>query len=120
MLKRAGSKYLSLYLICTFLIIIRILEIVLRLDLSKLLGGQGFNVDSQLAYNGLSFPVTTLADTRANRYLFIDMKKAIELAHFYNIPTEPLKQPAKTRGFSGSAGPQITHTIKLHLIIGRQ
>ena len=93
---------------------------VLRLDLSKLLGGQGFNVDSQLAYNGLSFPVTTLADTGANRYLFIDTKKAIELARFYNIPTEPLKQPAKTRGFSGSAGPQITHAIKLHLIIGRR
>ena len=90
----------------------------MEIDLSKLLGGQGFHVDSQLAYNGLSFPVTTLADTGANGYLFIDTKKAIELARFYNIPTEPLKQPAKTRGFSGSAGPQITHAIKLHLIVG--
>ena len=90
----------------------------MEIDHSKLLGGQGFHVDSQLAYNGLSFPVTTLADTGANGYLFIDTKKAIELARFYNIPTEPLKQPAKTRGFSGSAGPQITHAIKLHLIVG--
>ena len=93
---------------------------MVEIDLSKLLGGQGFHVDSQLAYNGLSFTVNTLADTRANRYLFIDMKKAIELACFYNIPTEPLKQPAKTRGFSSSDGPQITHTIKLHLIVGGQ
>ena len=93
---------------------------MVEIDLSKLLGGQGFHVDSQLAYNGLSFTVNTLADTRANGYLFIDMKKAIELAHFYNIPTEPLRQPVKTRGFNGSDGPQITHTIKLHLIVGGQ
>ena len=91
---------------------------MVEIDLSKLLGGQGFHVDSQLAYNGLSFTVNTLADTGANGYLFIDTKKAIELARFYNIPTEPLRQPAKTRGFSGSDGPHITHTIKLHLIVG--
>ena len=93
---------------------------MVEIDLSKLLGGQGFHVDSQLAYNGLSFTVNTLADTGANGYLFIDMKKAIELACFYNIPTEPLRQPAKTRGFNGSDRPQITHAIKLHLIVGGQ
>ena len=63
----------------------------MEIDLSKLLGRQGFHVDSQLAYNGLSFIVNTLADTRVNGYLFIDMKKAIKLAHFYNISTKPLK-----------------------------
>ena len=91
---------------------------MVEIDLSKLLGGQGFHVDSQLAYNRLSFSVTTLADTGVNGYLFIDTKKAIELAQFYNIPIEPLKQPAKTREFSSSAGPQITHAIKLYLIVG--
>ena len=93
---------------------------MVEIDLSKLLGRLGFHIDSQLAYNGLSFTVNTLADTGANGYLFIDTKKAIELARFYNIPTEPLRQPAKTRGFNGSDGPQITHAIKLHLIVGGQ
>ena len=93
---------------------------MVEIDLSKLLGRQGFHVDSQLAYNGLSFTVNTLADTRANGYFFIDMKKAIKLAHFYNIPTEPLRQPVKIRGFSGSDRLHITHTIKLHLIVGGQ
>ena len=64
---------------------------MVEIDLSKLLDGQGFYINSQLAYNGLSFTVNTLADIRANRYLFIDIKKAIELACFYNIPTEPLR-----------------------------
>ena len=90
----------------------------MEIDLSKLLGGLGFHIDSQLAYNGLSFPMTTLADTGANGYLFMNTKKAIELARFHNIHTEQLKQPAKTKGFSGTEGPQITHTIKMHLIVG--
>ena len=93
---------------------------MVKIDLSKLLGRQGFHVDSQLAYNELSFTVNILADTRANEYLFINTKKAIELAHFYNIPTEPLRQPVKIRGFSSSDRPQIIHTIKHHLIIGGQ
>ena len=91
---------------------------MVEIDLSKLLGRQGFHVDSQLAYNGLSFPMTTLADTGANGYLFMNTKKAIELARFYNIHTEQLKQPAKTKGFCRSEGPQITHTIKMHFIVG--
>ena len=73
----------------------------MKIDLSKILGRQGFYINSQLAYNRLSFPVTTLADIRVNRYLFIDTKKVIKLAYFYNIPTEPLRQPVKIRGLSG-------------------
>ena len=93
---------------------------MVEIDLSKLLGRQDFHVDSQLAYNRLSFTINILADTRANRYLFIDTKKAIELACFYNISTEPLRQPVKMRGFSSSDRPQIIHTIKLYLIVGGQ
>ena len=51
----------------------------MKIDLSKLLGGQGIHIDSQLAYNKLSFPIITLADTGVNGYLFINTKKAIEL-----------------------------------------
>ena len=78
---------------------------MVEIDLSKLLSGQGFHVNSQLAYNGLSFPTTILADTGANGYLFMDIKKAIELACFHNIPTEPLENVAETRGFNGAAEP---------------
>ena len=78
---------------------------MVEIDLSKLLDRQGFHVDSQLAYNGLSFPATTLADTRANGYLFMNTKKAIKLACFHNIPAEPLENITETRGFNGAAGP---------------
>ena len=91
---------------------------MVEIDLSKLLGGQGFHINSQLAYNGLSFPMTTLADTGANGYLFMNTRKAIELVWFHNIPTEWLEQPARTKGFSGMEGPQISYTIKMHFIVG--
>ena len=58
---------------------------MMEIDLSKLLGGQEFNVHSQIAYNGLSFPMTTLADTGANGSLFIDTQQAIEIAKYFEI-----------------------------------
>ena len=77
----------------------------MEIDLSKLLDRQEFYINSQLAYNRLSFPITTLADIRVNGYLFINTKKAIKLAHFHNIPTELLENITEIRGFNGAAGP---------------
>lgn len=90
---------------------------MVEIDLSKLLGGQGFNVNSQVAYNGLSFPMTTLADTGANGSLFIDKQQAIKISKFFNIPTQRLKTAADTKGFDGQPGSPITHAIKLHLVV---
>ena len=92
----------------------------MEIYLSKLLNRQGFHINSQLVYNRLSFLTTTLADTRANRYLFINIKKAIKLACFHNISTNLLENIIEIKEFNKAAGPQITHTIKLHLIIGGQ
>lgn len=91
---------------------------MIEIDLSKLLGGQGFNVNSLVAKNGLGFPMHTLADTGANGLLFIDTQRATELATFLNIHTERLTTPAKTKGFNGKPGSPITHAISLHLTVG--
>ena len=68
------------------------------------MGGQGFNVNSQITYNGISIPMTTVADTGANGYLFMDTKRAKELAKFFGIPTRRLKKPVGTKGYDGRAG----------------
>ena len=60
------------------------------LDLSKLLGGKSFTVPSQVAFNGYSIPMKSLADSGANGYLFIDTQRAIEAAQFFGIPVLPL------------------------------
>ena len=90
---------------------------VAEIDLSKLLGGQSFNVPSQIALNGFSFPMTTLADTGANGSLFIDRQRAVEIARFYDTKIQRLDTTAETKGFNGRQGPSITHAIILHLII---
>ena len=93
---------------------------MVKIDLSKLLGGQGFNVHSQIAYNGLSLPMTTLADTGANDFLFIDTQWAIEIVKYFEIPTIQLRTAAGTKGFNEQSETLITHAIMLHLVIDGQ
>jgi len=88
------------------------------LDLSQLIGGQGFNVNSQIAYNGISIPLTTLADTGANGYLFMDTQRATELVKFFGISTRRLNTPIGTKGYDGRAGSTITEAIVCHLLVG--
>jgi hypothetical protein len=85
------------------------------LDLSKLLGGKSFTVPSQVAFNGYSIPMKSLADSGANGYLFIDTQRAIEAARFFGIPVLPLTTRCETKGFNGEAGTPISHAIILHL-----
>jgi Reverse transcriptase (RNA-dependent DNA polymerase)/RNase H-like domain found in reverse transcriptase len=80
-----------------------------------LLGGQSFLVPSQLAFNGCSTPVKSLADSGAKGYVFIDTKKAIELAKFYGLHTIPLPEAYPVRGYNGKPGTPITHLIIMHL-----
>lgn len=61
--------------------------------------------------------MTTLADTGANGYLFIDTQRAIEIARFFGIPTQKLPIPVGTKGYDGQAGSAITHAIVCHLLI---
>ena len=89
----------------------------MEIDLSKLLGGQGFNVHSQIAYNGLSFFMITLANTEANDFLFIDIQQAVEIAKFFKISITQLKITADTKGFNEQSEIPITHAIMLHLVI---
>ena len=90
---------------------------MVEIDLSKLLKGQGFNVHSQIAYNGLSFSMIILADTEANDFLFIDTQQAIKIAKYFEISIIQLRTAAGTKGFNGQPGTPITHAIMLHLVI---
>ena len=86
-----------------------------EVNLGKLIGGHSFQVPSRVAYNGLSVPTSSLTDTGANGYLFIDTKLAIELARFFNRRLTRLPLPSRTRGFDGNPGRPVTHSLNLHL-----
>ena len=70
---------------------------------------------SQIAYNGLSFSMTILADTEANDSLFIDTQWATEIAKYFEISTIQLRTAAGTKGFNEQSETPITHAIMLHL-----
>ena len=74
-------------------------------------------MNSQVAYNGISIPLTTLADTGANGYLFMDTQRAVGLAKFFGVPTRRLDTPIGTKGYDGRTGSTITHAIICHLLI---
>ena len=75
-------------------------------------------MNSQIAHNGISIPLTTLADTGANGYLFIHTKRATELTKFFGIPTHQLKTEIGTKGYDGQARASITHVMRCHLLTG--
>ena len=77
-------------------------------------------MNSQIAYNEISIPLTTLANTGANGYLFIHTKRAIELTKFFGIPTHQLKTSIGIKRYYGQVGAAITHAIVCHLLIGRR
>lgn len=86
-----------------------------ELDLSRLIGGQSFTVSSHIARKDLSIVASSLTDTGANGYLFIDARLAENLFKSLSIPKFKLQKPSKTRGFDGKPGEPITHAVILDL-----
>ncbi|WP_206734022.1 retropepsin-like aspartic protease, partial [Stenotrophomonas sp. MA5] len=60
---------------------------------------------------------SSLADSGANGYVFIDSQLAIDIAKFLNLKIKKLPQKCGTKGFNGTPGTDITHAIYLHLWI---
>ena len=92
-----------------------------ELDLSRLIGGSGFIVPIRLANKGFSKATSSLSDTGAKGYLFINTSRAVELAKLFDVAPIRLGTAVRTKGFDGQSGAPITHVIFLDLHIdGRQ
>jgi hypothetical protein len=74
---------------------------VTEMDFSQLLGGTAFTLACTVSNNGLGIKTTSLIDTGANRYMFIDTKFVKVVECFLGMPLAPLKVPCKVRGFDG-------------------
>ena len=84
-------------------------------DLHHLLGGQSFTVPAQIAFNGCSVPISSLADSGATGYVFLNSRCALEAAKSLKAPLLPLSSPCDIKGYDGKTGVPITHAIFLHL-----
>jgi hypothetical protein len=70
-----------------------------------------------LAYNGYRVHTSTLVDSRANGFVFIDTRFAADLAKFLDVNIIPLTTPCSVKGFDGQPGRPATHAIILNLSI---
>ena len=85
------------------------------IDLSQLMGGKHFTTTCIISRNGYSVSLSALADTGANRYLFINTRCAVDAANFMNTQIIRLRQPLPVRGFNRQPRLLVTHAIILHL-----
>jgi hypothetical protein len=86
-------------------------------NLRRLLGGQSFTVPAQIAFNGCSVPISSLADSGATGYVFLNSRCALEAAKSLQAPLLPLSSPCNVKGYDGKTGVPITHAIVLHLCV---
>ena len=85
------------------------------------MGRKHFTTTCTILRNGYSVLLSTLANTRVNRYLFINTCCAVDAANFINTQIVRLRQPLPVRGFNRQPGLPVTHAIILHLrVAGRR
>ena len=79
------------------------------------MGGKHFTTTCTILRNGYSVSLSALANTRANRYLFINTYYIVDAANFINIQIIYLRQLLPIRGFNRQPRLLVTHVIILHL-----
>ena len=88
-----------------------------NIDLSRLMGGRHFTVPCIISRNGYGINTSTLVDTGANGFAFMNSSFAIEATRFLNVKATRLPQPISVRAFNGEQNNTITHALILNLTI---
>jgi hypothetical protein len=89
------------------------------LDLTTVLGQPERNLvfNHQIALNRRSFLIKSLADTRANRFLFININLIKQLIRKLGLRTVRLSRSCPVNGFDGKPAEPITHAVLLSITI---
>ena len=89
-----------------------------EVNLTRLIGGNPLSLPYTLSKNGLGIKTSTLINTGANGYVFINLTFLYLLQQFIlDVVTTPLPNPCNVRGFNGKQAIPITHYITLTLHI---
>jgi hypothetical protein len=81
------------------------------------MGSKHFTIPCTISHNGYRIDLHALANTKANRFAFINTACAINTTKFLNIKATLLKEPILVKGFDGKQGHAVTHILTLHLSI---
>jgi hypothetical protein len=91
------------------------------LDLTKLMGGPGLTINSQIALNRIAVTLYTLLDTGANSYAIVHSNLASNLLRTLGAPILKLPRPYRIRGFNSIIRKTTAHYIRAHLsVAGRR
>jgi hypothetical protein len=90
---------------------------VAKVDLSQLLEGNAFTLLCTVSNNRLGIKTTSLIDTEANSYTFVDTKFAKTIERFLDVKLTRLKDLCKVQGFDRQQVTLITQYLKLTLVI---
>jgi predicted aspartyl protease len=81
---------------------------IAEVNLSQLLGGDAFVLPCIVSNNGLGIKTSSLIDTGANGYMFVDTKFAKTGERFLDVKPTMLRDLCKVRGFDGQQATSIT------------
>jgi predicted aspartyl protease len=90
------------------------------IDLSRLLGGQSFEVPCRVSRYGTTVNTKALVDTGANGFLFIDSLFFSKIRSFISLEVIPLKRPLLAAGYDGKSTAAITDITLLTLTVDRR
>ena len=89
----------------------------MEIDLTRLIGGDALTMPCTISANGLGIKSSSLIDTGANGYAFIDTKLAQLAEQFLGVEPQPLPLPCTVRGFDGKPAESAKKYIDVLLLI---
>jgi hypothetical protein len=84
------------------------------------MGGPYLTIPCSLSCNGYLVNVSSLTDSGANGFAFINTLLAIDIATFFNLKFQRLPKPIGIKGYNGKLGTRITHFLRIHLTIDQR
>ena len=81
------------------------------------MGGRTFRVPCNLIHNGISLQISTLPDSGAHGFAFMDTRIAKQAEKLLGVKPKPLPKPILPKGYNGVTGNAITHAIVLQIEI---
>ena len=70
-----------------------------------------------LSKNRYSIDTYALADSGANRFVFIDLSFAINIAKFFQLKAQRLPELIHVKGYDGQSLKSVTHVLYLYLTV---
>ena len=81
------------------------------------MGEKVFRVPYSLVQNGISLQISTLPNSRAYSFAFLDTCVAVHAGKLLGVIAHYLKQLILPKGYNGAAGSSITHFIVFNIKI---